>query len=302
MAADKKKTQKKKTRKKSVRKTTPTGLPPHAQQKAVEPEEGKLTKGQELEQPEEEKEAPGGLKLEDIIDGVDEETLDTLAGSQAGETITIAPKVPEDKDIELTPEFQRAVQATMDLLDQFIIYERDKPEEGRIQMFPAYMHFKREDINAEILVRYATGVESLFEGSLEDLKLIQWGIDDALDILRKRTDGAFPTPGGGPLSDLQFEALSELAHIETSYFYRYSEEDLTRGYVQVSSRHAFGASSPVGSRFRTWVSVQKFAKKFIHVLSRENIDDMATALIEDEQIIATEYDRYLLRWREAGLI
>jgi len=180
----KKKAQKKKTRKKSVRsKTTATGLPP-TKPKAVEPDQGKLTKGQEVGQPEEQEEAPAGLKLQDIIDGVDDETLKTLAVEEKGETITIAPKVTEDRSIELTPEFDRAVKVTMDLLDQFIIYERDKPEEARIQLFPAYMHFRREDIEAEILIRYSTGVESQFKGSLEDLKLINWGIDDGLDILR----------------------------------------------------------------------------------------------------------------------
>ena len=301
MAGQKKKGQKKKTRKKSVRKTTPTGLPPE-RQKAVVAEDQKVTAGQELEQPEEQEEAPPGLKLQDIIDGVDEEAMKTLAVSQTEETITIAPKVPEDTAIELTPEFERAVNVTMDVFEQFIIYERDKPEEGRLQIFPAYMHFKREDIDAEILVRYSTGMESQFKGSLEDLKLINWGIDDALSILKKRTSDTFPFPGTGPLNDLQFQALSEVAFVETAYFFRYSEEDLLRGYVQVSSRHAFSASSSVGSRFRTWLTVQQFAKKFIHVLSRENVDDMVAALLEDEDVIAIGYDAYILRWREAGLI
>lgn len=298
MAAQQKKKktqQKKKTRRKSVRKTT---------KKTVEPDQGKLTKGQELEQPEEEEEAPPGVTVQEIIDGADKEKiLKSMVGSPAGETITITEPQPEDAAIELTPEFDRAVNVTMDLFSQFMIYERDKPEEARIQIFPAYMHFRREDIDAEILVRYSSGIESQFQGSLEDLKLINWGIDDALDILRKRTSGSFPQPPGtGPLSDLQFEALSELAFIETSYFFRYSEEDLLRGYVQLSSRHAFSATGQKGSRFRVWISVQKFAKKFIHVLSREDVDDMVAALIEDEVAIETTYDAYFLRWREAGLI
>ena len=255
-------------------------------------------------QPEEQEEAAPGITLEEIISGVGEDKIkETLAGTQPGETVTIAPKVAEDITIELTPEFDRAVKVTMELLDQFIIYERDKPEEARIQMFPAYMHFQQADIDAEILIRYPPFAESRFEGSLEDLKLIQWGIDDALDILRKRTDGSFPQPPGtGPLSDLQFEALSELAHLEASYFFRYSEEDLLRGYVQVSSIHAFSASGQKGSRFRIWITAQKFAKKFIHVLSREDVDDMVAALIEDEVVIETTYNMYFLRWREAGLI
>lgn len=294
-AQQKKKKTQKKTRKRSVRKTT---------KKVVEPDQGKLTKGQELEQPEEEEEAPPGVTVQEMIDGADKEKmLKSLVGSPAGETISITEPQPDDAAIELTPEFDRAVNVTMDLFSQFIIYERDKPEEARIQIYPAFMHFRREDIEAEILIRYSPGVESQFQGSLEDLKLINWGIDDGLDILRKRTSGSFPQPPGtGPLTDLQFEALSEIAFIETSYFFRYSEEDLLRGYVQVSSRHAFSASGQKGSRFRVWITAQKFAKKFIHVLSREDVDDMVAALIEDDVAIETTYDSYFLRWREAGLI
>lgn len=246
---------------------------------------------------------PEGVRLADIID--DPKAVgEALAKDVPKETITILPKEEDDKDAELTPEYHRAVEVTMELLDQFIIYEKDSPEEARLQIFPAFMHIKIEHVAAEIFARYRQEPEkeSGSMGTIEDLKLIQWGIDDALDILKKRTDGAFPSPGQGGLSDLQFEALVELAHIEAAYFYRYTEEDLTRGYIQLNSIHTIGATSPVGSRFRMWLPVQKFAKKFMHVLAREGVADMVLELMQDEVVIQNQYDRYLLRWREAELI
>lgn len=218
-----------------------------------------------------------------------------------------AEQTPEKRDIEQTPEFAAAFQRAMELFAQFIIFEKDAPEEPRLLLFPAFIHIKKEDIDAEIVTMYIAGklkapADVAEIADLGDLKIIQDGISDSISILKKRTEGAFPSPGTRALNQLEYESLSELAWTETVTFYRITEADLVRGHVRLSSQHTMQANQPPGTRVRSWVAVKEFTKLFVDVLAAEEHEDIIMDLIEKDAEIGAGYACYFLRWREAELI
>lgn len=284
--------QKKKTRKQTEKKRV-------EKKKQTAADEAKVTAGQGVE------DLDGIVDLSEVIKEAKEHKK-TIAEAKVEGEIRITSEDQEQIDderelIAMSPEFPGAALTAMAMFDQFIVYEQDAPEEARIMLFPAFMHITREDVKAEILTRYA-GEPSRFLGTAEDAKIIVEGIDDAVSILKKRTDGAFPMPSERGLTQLEYSTLSELAWIEAALFYRIQEEDLLRGHIRLSSGHALSANQPLGSRFRSWVSVQEFTKQFFEVLKDDTIQDKVMAMVELDQAKGMGYARYFLRWREAEKI
>jgi len=219
------------------------------------------------------------------------------------------PPAPQAPPMVDTPEFARAFQVVMDLFVQFIILEKDAPDEPRLLLFPAFMHITKEEIDKEIVALYgpnakAAAIQPAVVGivDLEDIKIIQEGISDAISILKKRTAGAFPSPGTRALNQLEYESLSELAWTQTVTFYRIGEADLVRGHVRLSSEHTMQANQPPGTRVRSWVAVREFTKLFFDVLAAEEHEDIIADLIEKDAEIGAGYSCYFLRWREADLV
>ncbi len=212
--------------------------------------------------------------------------------------------------IMASPEFHTAVNVVHDVFNQFIVFEIDAPKEARIMLFPAFMHITREAVNAEIISLYGVkppqvGVAPgglLQMEYLEDIRLIQDGISDAISILKLRTEGAFPAPGTRALKDYEYTSLSDLAWIEAALFYRITEKDKTVGFIDVSTMHKIRANATVNSRFRSWIAVDKFAVLFVDVLSNPDVEDMVMALMDKDAEINAGYAQYLLRWREGELI
>ena len=215
---------------------------------------------------------------------------------------------PEEIAVEDIPGFSKAFQVAMDLFEQFIVYELDAPEEPRIMLFPAFMHIKTEDINAEIVQKYSPKPGGppleVSPGRLENLKIIQEGIMDSIGILRQRTNNAFPMPGERALRQIEYETLSNLAAIETRLFYRVTADDLLVGHIKLTQNpaHSIRANQPLGTRFRSWVSVDAFTRIFHPVLADDSHEDMVTALIAYDRVVNAAYERYFMRWREAELI
>lgn len=239
-------------------------------------------------------------QTEDALEDVEEEkTVETLTSRAARAAI--------EQAVMQTPEFRQAVETALTLFAPFVVYEQDAPEEARLMLFPAFMHITKEQINAEIVQRYSpvknvSGGEPADLEDLEDLKIVQEGIDDSISILKKRTGGDFPTPGARALNQLEYEVLSALAYTETVLFYRMGEDDLLRGYIELSSQYRMRANQPKGTRVRSWVSVDKFAAKFVDPLSDDSVEDMVMALVEKDAEIDAGYTPYFMRWREAELI
>lgn len=222
--------------------------------------------------------------------------------------ISTAEQTAEKPDIVQTAEFADAFQKAMEVFAQFIIFEKDAPEEPRMLMFPSFTHIKKEDIDAEIVAMYTPGsvkapLADVTEiADLDYLKIIQDGISDSISILKKRTEGKFPTPGTRALNQLEYESLSDLAWTETVTFYRITEADLVRGHVRLSSQHTMQANQPPGTRIRSWVAVKEFTKLFYDVLRVEEHQDIIADLIAKDVQIGAGYSCYFLGWREAGLL
>lgn len=241
------------------------------------------------------------------IEGLEEVIAEVDAEQEKKQAPKIVDTPDLSRDVELTEEYRRAVLVTMDLFDQFIVYERDAPKEPRLMIWPAYTHIKNKAIDAAIVAKYSPGDDKLrvvFDQAedLEDVKRIDDGIISAISILKKRTDGKFPTPGERSLTQLEYESLSALSYTQTVLFHMVSTDDILRGYIQISSIHAISVNHAEGTRLRQWVTVSMFAKLFIDVLSDESIEDKVQEIIDSQHGADTGYAQYLLRWREAELI
>lgn len=221
------------------------------------------------------------------------------------ETSTVAPEEPRDAVIESTPEFKRAFARVLEYFDYYIAYERDAPEEPRLQFWPGNMHITREQVNEAIVEMYLAGAQleplpedAITMDSLRDAQIIRWGIEDGLSIMKKRTGDKFPFPVDRGLKELEFKALSEVSYIEAAFFYRITIQDLILGYIPVSEEYAMRANMPEGSRFRSCVSVRAFTKSFWEVLKDEPEGDLLTILTEYDRVHTKGCHMWFSRWRE----
>lgn len=225
------------------------------------------------------------------------------------EHTTVAPEEPRDVIIESTPEFKRVFARVMDYFDYYIAYERDAPEEPRLQFFPGYMHITPAQVNEAITEMYLAGAQleplpedAISFDSLRDAQIIRWGIEDALSIMKKRTGDNFPFPADRGLREMEFTALSEVSYIEAAFFYRITVQDLIRGYIRISDEYATRANMPKGSRFRSCVAVKAFTKTFWEVLKDEPEGDLLTILTEYDKVHGKGCHMWFSRWREAGFL
>ena len=264
------------------------------------------------------KKAEAGMHADQAeIPPVEEKLIRSVKMAKAAEPPTPVQIVPPPVEVdwaavEATEEFQRGFIKAMDMFAEFIVCQRDKPEEPRIFMFPAYMHIKEQDCAREIVTLYSPVAPIAREFDpivLEDLKLIQEGIEDSISILQRRTRKlephlAFPSAGERALKPIEYEVLLELTVRETRLWYRIQPVDLMKGYIEISSQDLDAVSDPAGTRIRTWLTMQNFTRHFYMVLGDDSLDDegVVDGLIQESDRSSRGYAKFFRRWREAEKI
>ena len=225
----------------------------------------------------------------------------------------VEPDIKADLDIATLAGVTAMIET---IFRPLIVQEGATGEEQMIMEFPGYTHIGESDVVMEILGRgYTTDGDSMYFGKsaaekvtrpnlpelevVTDDQIVELAVSDAIVTYRRME---FKIPDSGRLEVPVFDRLCEFAHDQASKFYRISEADVARGFIQVSSRHSLRAGQPPGSRFRHWTSVLNYAKLYVSIFQDDQIQDKVAGMIEYDVKYNMQHDRWLLRWQEAGVI
>ena len=214
--------------------------------------------------------------------------------------------------IDLEEMKTKALRVVMEIFKKCIIYQRDKPDEARIMLFPAFLHISMETVEAEVKARYAQTPSLLNkdqEKLTEDERIVKEGVDDAIAILRAKTANSFPMPGVRELEEYELQSLTELAHVETTTFYRIQMKDVIMGFIplartQDGKEYRLKVGQPPGTRIRHWGTAIKMAEMFMAILVDEslNLEEKIDAMLAHDLAEDMKYSQWLLRLRQRGLL
>lgn len=227
-------------------------------------------------------------------------------------------RIKPDPKVEIDIQTASAVTVRiMDIFRPLITYEGAKRDKGHIQEFPGYLHISESMVVKRMLdLGFTTDGESLCINrkvappilkrpnvpdieSRTDEQIVEEAVEDALITFRRKE---FTIPAKGRLEPAIFDMLVEWSLLEATQFYRITETDYASGVLPLSSRHALRINQPPKSRFRMWTAVDAYVRLYVAIFQDESIQDKVAAMIEYDTAWDMQHDRFLLRWREAGVI
>lgn len=227
--------------------------------------------------------------------------------------LSVKPDIKADLDMTVSSAVTMRI---MDIFRPLIVYESANQDQGMIMEFPGYVHISEDMVAKAMLDRgYTTDGDSMYLGrkgsptikrpnvpelaNVTDEQIVGEALSDSIITYRRKE---YDIPNKGRLEGSIFDMICEFTHSQASRFYRVREEDCARGMIPISSRHALRMSQPAGSRFRMWTSVENYVKLYVAIFQEESIRDKVAAMIEYDAKFDMQHDRFLLRWREAGVI